>query len=138
MNQTGLGRSTKFEGRTFIDLDFNFKTYTNKDVKLKNCENAIKQSIKNLLMLNKYEKPFNPKISAGLEGLLFEPIQASTAISLEISIKDILNTYEPRIVVNSVSVIAVEEDNQYDILVNFSIVNTEIETAVEFFLERLR
>ena len=53
MNQTSLDRSTKFEGRTFVDLEFNFKTYTNKDVKLKTGENAIKQSIKNLLMINK-------------------------------------------------------------------------------------
>ena len=138
MNQTSLDRSTKFEGRTFVDLDFNFKTYTNKDVKLKTGENAIKQSIKNLLMINKYEKPFKPNISAGLEGILFEPIQDSSAITLEIAIEDILNTYEPRIIVHSVDVIAVEEDNQYDITVTFSVVNTEIETAVEFLLERLR
>ena len=137
MNQTGLGRSTKFEGRTFIDLDFNFKTYTNKDVKLKNGENAIKQSIKNLLMLNKYEKPFNPKISAGLEGLLFEPIEASSAITLEVIIRDMLNTYQPRISVISVDVAAIEESNYYDINITFSIINTEIEKAVEFFLERL-
>ena len=89
-------------------------------------------------MLNKYEKPFNPRISAGLEGLLFEPIHSSTAITLETAIGDILNTYEPRIRVRSIEVVAVEEDNQYDISITFSIVNTEIETAVEFFLERLR
>ena len=82
MNQTSLDRSTKFEGRTFVDLDFNFKTYTNKDVKLKTGENAIKQSIKNLLMINKYEKPFIPNISAGLEGILFEPIQDSSQSGL--------------------------------------------------------
>ena len=64
MNQLDLDRPTKLEGRSFIDLDFNFKTYTNGDVKLKLGENSIKQSIKNLLMFNKYEKPFNPKINA--------------------------------------------------------------------------
>ena len=138
MNQTSLGRSTRFQGRSYVDLDFNFKTYTNKDVKLKSGENAIKQSIKNLLMLDKYEKPFNPRISAGLKGLLFNPILPSTATTIETAIGDILNTYEPRIRVTSVDVVANEEDHQYDITITFSIINDEIETAVEFFLERLR
>ena len=138
MNQLTLDRPTKFEGRSFVDLDFNFKTYTSGDVKLKLGENAIKQSIKNLLMLNKYDKPFNPKINAGLQGLLFEPIEASSAITLEVIIRDMLNTYEPRISVISVNVAAIEERNYYDINITFSIINTEVETAVEFFLERLR
>ena len=54
MIQTPLDKKTsKFETTTFVDLDFNFKTYSNLDVKTKLGENAIKQSIKNILMVDR-------------------------------------------------------------------------------------
>ena len=75
MIQTPLDKKTsKFETTTFVDLDFNFKTYSNLDVKTKLGENAIKQSIKNILMVDRYEKPFQPNFGAGLQDLLFENI----------------------------------------------------------------
>tara|TARA_Y100000593_G_scaffold93520_1_gene188659 strand:+ start:15489 stop:15905 length:417 start_codon:yes stop_codon:yes gene_type:complete len=138
MFQSPLGKNTKLESRTFVDVDLNFKIYDNKDVKLKNGENAIKQSIKNLLSFNRYDKPFNPNIDVGLNYLLFEPMSSDVATTLEIAIGDILNTYEPRIGSVSVNVVGDEENNLYDISITFSIINTEMETTVEFFLERLR
>ena len=102
MNQTELTRTSLFEAHTFVDLDFNFKTYANKDVKLKSGENAVKQSVKNLLLLSKYDKPFDADIGAGLDSILFDPISPTAAVNLNIAIEDIINTYEPRIIIENI------------------------------------
>ena len=139
MIQTALDKKkTKFEAKKFVDLDFNFKTFSNKDVKTKLGENSIKQSIKNILMIDQYEKPFNPYFGAGLQDLLFEPITPTSANTLKRRIESTLNNYEPRIFLESTSVVANEDDNRYDIVIKFSMIQAETSKSVEFFLERLR
>tara|TARA_Y100001938_G_scaffold142807_1_gene214646 strand:+ start:21 stop:440 length:420 start_codon:yes stop_codon:yes gene_type:complete len=139
MIQTPLDKKTsKFETTTFVDLDFNFKTYSNLDVKTKLGENAIKQSIKNILMVDRYEKPFQPNFGAGLQDLLFENISPTSATTLETLIEGALNNYEPRIFLESVSVFANEDRHRYDIIINFSMIQAETSKSVEFFLERIR
>ena len=121
------------------DLDLSLKRHPlQKDILPLKDDNAIKNAVKNLVLTNFYERPFQHSKGGNLQGLLFEPIEASSAITLEVIIRDMLNTYEPRISVISVNVAAIEERNYYDINITFSIINTEVETAVEFFLERLR
>ena len=56
-------------------------------------ENAIKQSIKNLLMTDTYEKPFEPQFGSGLQNILFEPITPTSAFTLKTLIEDTLNKY---------------------------------------------
>ena len=139
MIQTPLDKkSTKFETTTFVDLDFNFKTYSNLDVKTKLGENAIKQSIKNIFMVDRYEKPFQPNFGAGLQDLLFENISPTSATTLETLIEGALNNYEPRIFLESVSVVANEDQHRYDIVIKFSMIHAETSKSVEFFLERIR
>lgn len=138
MNQTELTRTSLFEAHTFVDLDFNFKTYANKDVKLKSGENAVKQSVKNLLLLSKYDKPFDADIGSGLDSILFDPISPTAAVNLNIAIEDIINTYEPRIIIENIDVVADEDNHRYDITFEFSLANTETTKSIEFFLERLR
>ena len=139
MIQTTLAKeTTKFEGIKFVDLDFNFKTYSSKDVKTKIGENAIKQSIKNLLMTDTYEKPFEPQFGSGLQNILFEPITPTSAFTLKTLIEDTLNKYEPRIFLESTSVVANEDRHRYDIIIKFSMIQAETSKSVEFFLERLR
>ena len=139
MIQTPLDKkSTKFETTTFVDLDFNFKTYSNLDVKTKLGENAVKQSIKNILMLDRYEKPFSPNFGAGLQDSLFEHISPGSANTLQTVIQGALNNYEPRIFLESVSVVANEDQHRYDIVIKFSMIHAETSKSVEFFLERIR
>ncbi|MGA1048851.1 MAG: hypothetical protein ACO3UU_12655 [Minisyncoccia bacterium] len=46
--------------RIFSDLDFNFTAHpVTKDVSRKYDENAIKQSLKNLLLTRNFERPFH-------------------------------------------------------------------------------
>ena len=131
--------TTKFQNRQFVDLDLNFKRnpITN-DVVSKKGQNAIKQSIKNLVLTRIGEKLFNPLVGSYVYNLLFDNIVPETTIALQTSIEDVINTYEPRAIVNQVIVEPDSNNNGYLITLIVSFVNSPEPTAVEFFLERLR
>ena len=131
--------TTKFQNRQFVDLDLNFKRnpITN-DVVSKKGQNAIKQSIKNLVLTRIGEKLFNPIVGSYVYNLLFDNIVPETTIALQTSIEDVINTYEPRAIVNQVIVDPDPNNNGYLITLIKSFVNSPEPTAVEFFLERLR
>ena len=136
--QTELGRPILEQTRTYTDFDLNFGTYTSKDLKLKEGENAIKQSIQNLLLTNQYDRPFQPEINSGIYRYLFENFDSSTSHSVESAIRTTINKHEPRVSIDNLKVIAEEERNRININLKFSIVNSEQTKTVEFFIERLR
>ena len=128
-----------YQGRTFSDLDLNFLQHpATKDIRKKVGENSIKQSIKNLIMTNPLEKPFQPEIGCGVYNLLFEPMMPSTALEKEESITDVINSYEPRVSLGAVRVTENSSMNGYDVYISFSIINSEQLVEVDFFLERMR
>ena len=128
-----------YQGRTFSDLDLNFLQHpATKDIRKKVGENSIKQSIKNLIMTNPLEKPFQPEIGCGVYNLLFEPMMPSTALEIEESITDVINSYEPRVSLGAVRVTENSSMNGYDVYISFSIINSEQLVEVDFFLERMR
>ena len=131
--------TTKFQNRKFVDLDLNFKKNPiTKDVISKKGQNAIKQSIKNLVLTRIGEKLFSPTIGSYVYNLLFDNIVPETTIALQPGIEDVINTYEPRAIVNQVIVQPDSDNNGYLIVLIVSFVNSPEPTTVEFFLERLR
>ncbi len=140
MNYSMQERDTrKFQSKQYADLDLNFKKnpITN-DVVSKKGENAIKQSIKNLVMTRIGEKLFSPMIGSYVYNLLFDNIMPETTIALQTSIEDVINTYEPRATVEHVNVDPDADNNRYLITLIVSFVNSPEPTTVAFFLERLR
>ena len=124
-----------YQGRTFSDLDLNFLQHpATKDIRKKVGENSIKQSIKNLIMTNPLEKPFQPEIGCGVYNLLFEPMMPSTALEIEESITDVINSYESRVTLGAVQVTENSSMDGYDVYISFSIVNSEQLVEVDFFL----
>ena len=125
--------------RIFSDLDLNFKPHpVTGDITLKYDENAIKQSLKNLLQLRHFEKPFHSEIGSPLRELLFEPITPLTQFMARRTIIDVVANFEPRVELIDVDVIASDENNALYISITFKIVNTERPQTLEFVLERTR
>ena len=70
--------------RLYRDIALSFETNTaTKDVIVKKDVDAVKQSVKNLILTNHYERPFRPEIGSGVTQLLFEPLDPITAQSLK-------------------------------------------------------
>jgi len=66
--------------RVYKDLDLNFKVHPiKKDLNKTIGENAIINSVKNLLLTGHYERPFQPYLGSNITKLLFEPLDALTA-----------------------------------------------------------
>ena len=125
--------------RTFkdLDLDFGLNSVTKDVNKLTDAE-AIKRSVRNLINLNNYEKPFRPEIGSGIRGLLFEPMTELTSHFMQVKIAEILNQFEPRISVSNIIINNQEERNAYSVSIHFLIKGKQEPVVVDTFLERLR
>jgi phage baseplate assembly protein W len=125
--------------RTFKDLDLTFqKNPINKDVARKFDDDAIKQSIKTLLLTINYEVPFHPEIGSPIYGLLFEPATPITAEVIRVAISKTLDNFEPRADVQAINVIANPDQNSYTVTVVFKIANYFEPFTVNVILKRLR
>jgi phage baseplate assembly protein W len=125
--------------RTFSDLDFNFAAHpVTGDITRKYDEEAIKQSVKNLVMTQHYERPFHSEIGSQLRGLLFEPATPMLNILIKRAITDTIINFEPRVKLIDVRVRLSPDTNEVYVLVEFSIVNTVRPITVTMTLKRTR
>lgn len=125
--------------RTFSDIDITFsKNPINGDVTIVYDDDAIKASVKNIILTMNYEKPFHPEIGSPVYGLLFEPATPITAEIIRTIIANTLETFEPRAKLNAVDVNAKPDENAYEVLVNFSIANYFEPFEVNVLLQLLR
>lgn len=121
------------------DLDLSLKIHPiRKDIIPLKDDAAIKNAVRNLLVSNFYERPFQDDLGANLRGLLFEPAGIITTIQLRDSIRRVLNKYEPRIAVTTIDITDLSQDNSYKIKVKFKIKEYDSAEAVEIILRRLR
>ena len=126
--------------QTYIDLDlfFNKKT-TSKDISKVTNIQAVKRSVRNLILTNHYEKPFHPEIGSGVRGMLFELMTPITAQILAKKVEDVIENFEPRARLISVRAVPDLDRNAYEISIQFYVVNMPTELAdLTVFLERLR
>jgi phage baseplate assembly protein W len=127
------------EERVFSDLDIDFTMHPiTKDVSRKTKEYAIIQSVKNLIMTNYYERPFNPSLGSGIRAMLFEPIDGITASTLNKEISNLIDNFEPRVKLDGLQVNANDQEQRYDISIRFYTLNSVKPIKVNLFLNRLR
>jgi len=121
------------------DLDLSLKIHPiRKDIIPLKDDVAIKNAVKNLLVSNFFERPFQDDLGANLRGLLFEPAGFITEIQLRDNIRTVLNKYEPRVRVTNIDITDLSQQNAYKIIVNFKIKEYDSAASVEIILRRLR
>jgi phage baseplate assembly protein W len=123
----------------FADLNLSLPIHPNKNdiIPLTDID-AIKQSVKNILLTNFGEKLFKPKFGSHVSGRLFENASRFVAISIRDDIKRALEKYERRIKILEINVIENIDSNAYDVSLTFQIVGQPEITSMEFALNRLR
>jgi predicted component of type VI protein secretion system len=70
--------------------------------------------------------------------MLFEPLDPITANILGKEIENVVKNFEPRVQLENVYVIANDEENAFDVTLEFFIANVSEPISIQFFLERLR
>jgi phage baseplate assembly protein W len=119
-----------------ISLEFTKNLITNDVVVLKN-EEAIKQSVKNLVLTRLGERLFNPYIGTNTTSYLFELSTTFAEDTLISEIEKVLKTYEKRVQLKTIKVDSEEDSNEYNVYIEYYIVGLpQIPQTVEFLLVR--
>ena len=136
---TNLSRSLiSSRGTDYKDIDLAFAAKPAGDVFKKVDAAAVKQAVKNLLLTNRGEKPFQPDFGADLNEVLFNLDTEFDPDFVQDLIAEAIKNFEPRALVLSVSVSTDGDNNRLDATVEFQVVNTEEIVTTEVSLARLR
>ena len=136
--QSDVETSTKSTVR-FSDIDLNFEMNPlTKDVNILKNEDAVKRSVRNIVLTNFGEKKFQPFFGGNVLAQLFENFSPFTSVKLKKAIERSLFENEPRIDRLVVDVIAENDKNSVDVTVRFTLKNSQEPVLVTFTLERIR
>ena len=126
--------------RQYRDLDlFFFKKQGSGDVNKITGVEAVKRSVRNLVLMNQYDKPFRPEIYSGIRDMLFENMTPLTATILSKKVEDVIENFEPRARLMGVRANPDLDRNAYNIAIEFYVVNLPTELVeLDVMLERLR
>lgn len=126
--------------KTFKDLSVTFKKHPMTDELLTvKDQAAIKQSIMILLLTEKNERLFNPKLGSAIYSMLWEPLDFASAAIIRSEIVQVLSQYEPRINVIEVVCNPDFSNNGFDVEVHYEIIGrNDVPQNVAFTLERTR
>lgn len=126
--------------RIYSDLDLSLyhSEQTKNDIVPLEDIDAVKNSIKILLLSNHFDRPFQPYLGANLTSLLFEPADQFTTFCIRENIKLILEKHEQR--VNDVGVIVQFDpaDNRYQVTLTFQVITQAKTVNMNIFLSRVR
>ena len=134
----GTNNSSR-SNKTYSDLNLNFtkNPATNDVARLTDIE-AVKRSVRNLILTNEFERPFHPEIGSSIRGLLFETITPLNAVLLEDRIREVIVNFEPRAELTGIQVFDEIDNNQYRVIINFTVLGSSEGTTITEFLQRLR
>ena len=101
----------------------------------------IKRSVRNLVMTNRFEKPFHPEVASHVRDLLFERFTPITFNLLRNRIETILANYEPRVSVTDIEIDdsgQAMDNNELNVRIFFTLRNDPQIQSVDILLERIR
>ncbi len=139
-----VNRADKFTATTkkteiYSDFGTNFDVHpeTKQLLRVVN-ENAVKRSIRNLVLTNRYDRYKNPRLGGNINRLLFEPATPQTQNGIQTSIEEVITNFEPRAKLLNVTVTASLDETAYNVLIVFSVINIPNPLNLELVLFRIR
>lgn len=125
--------------KRFTDIDLLFNPHpTTGDLMVKRDEQAIKNSIKNLIMTMHYERKFHSDIGSSVNNMMFDLPSYSTVIMVKKEIENTIGNYEPRANILDIEVGFSPDNNLMGITIVFAVVNTSTPITMQFTLNRTR
>lgn len=125
--------------RDFSDFSFLFNAHPSTlDITKKINEEAIKQSLRNLLLTKHYERPFHPEIGCQIHSLLFENWDPIVEKTMKQTIIDVVNKFEPRVRLIDVKIDAKPDENGINISIEFQLINSSLPVKFNTVLNRVR
>lgn len=123
----------------FKDLDISFSHHpVTGALKVLKNEEAVKRSVKNLVLTNLYEKKFQPFLAGDVISQLFEQFDTVSVSLMKTRIENVLNNYEPRVKFLDAIVNPDYDRNAIRVTVVFELLNKIDPVTVDLFLQRIR
>lgn len=101
-------------------------------------EESIKQAVRNLILTDMGERPFEPTVGSNIRASLFEPLSPITAQNIQFYIHNAITQHEKRINLLDVIVKPSVKEDGYDISVLFSVINSSNQITLNLILRRIR
>ena len=118
-------------------LNFTPHPFTHDLARVKN-EDAVKRSIRNIILTNAFEVPYKPMLGGNINRFLFEPIDVLTQRSIQESIELTIKNHEPRARLIHCIVTPDEINQKYDVMIVFNVVNNPNQVEMVLELYRIR
>ena len=115
---TGIGINIPYDGATGLNTTFTSQA-------------AVKANLINFLLTGKKERVMNPSFGSGLRELMFNPLTDDLVDDIEELVINGINTYFQQIVINDLQVNLLQESSTVNIILNYSILNTNIGDQLE-------
>ena len=123
----------------YADLDIFFRKHPiTGDIVRKTDTDAIKRSVRNIVLTNKFERPFKPNFGGSIRNKLFELNTDRQLNRMRRNLAKEIEQLEPR--VNNVNVVfgELEDSNNLDVTIFYNIVNGAPQQEVEITVSRTR
>lgn len=120
-----------------IDLKFSPQPSTG-DISLVLDNRAVIASVRNLLLTNFYDRPWQPSLGSNMSQLLFENVDNLMETTIAQEIKNVIKNFEPRVTIDTIVVSANPDKNGYNVSLTFFVGNNTQATRISIFLERNR
>jgi phage baseplate assembly protein W len=139
MSRDNFATSTALQRELYSDFSIDFTPHPNSgDLTRQVNELAIKRSLRNIIMTDKNERPFQPTLGSNIRKSLFDNVSSATSQNLKQNILDAISTHEQRVRVSNVEVIHDDLRQAYRINIFFFIVNSVTQSALTLTLYRVR
>lgn len=110
----------------------------NFDLARKTNEEAVKESILNLILTDRGERFFQPNLGSDIRSMLFENVTNLTILTIEEMVKDVIESYEPRAGLISVETTPNTDGNEINLTITFNVSNSEEDIVLTTTLSRVR
>ena len=108
-----------------ISMSFQVNPLTDDLIAIKNTT-AIARSLRNLVLTTPGERFFNENLGSQVNNLLFENVDDVTAMSVRQEIINVIENYEPRVKLLTVSVNANIDSYSMDVLIAYQVIGIDI------------
>ena len=123
----------------YSDLDLMFTAHPiSGDVVAKKDSDAIKRSVRNILLTNDYERPFKPNFGANLRSQLFELSHIGSKEIIAGNIIESLEALEPRIAGVKVKLNTSPNSNEVNLTVFYTIISNQKQSDTSVTVSRVR
>lgn len=125
--------------KQFVDLNPSFRANPiTGDVGVLKNEDAIRQSVKTLILTQFGEKPFQPLFGSTIGSSLFENFDSISLDQLSAQISELLTRFEPRIQFDEIEGIYDESTNSVELNIKYTIIGIPLnQQSLNLILERV-